>query len=471
MTKREEPVADAREVLGELVRRRDPDPGEQEQRGGDARVRRVQAMPVAPTRRARGRGLRADGHGGGEDDRPEVVVGVEQHRDRQRRDVGREEEVDEVDESSQEERPAPLGPRGRELEQELDAVGRQDQSHQGLGPGLFEAQDRVAEHVEKRDRHREPRRAAIRLPFGEHFRCCIAMAQSAPGGEPSKTVCQPGARSIDLATHPASGVAPAQFHGRPCGPGVSFPRPKWRSGLRVPEWPLPPSTWPTRAARRAAGRVAEAPTAGRARRPASGWPGRTRVGRLASARRRAGAGASPRKSPGSGLRCCGGTWTAPTGWPPRSRAGRRRRRRPWRSPGSRPARPAPAPATGPRTDRSRPASRTRCRGGRSGRRPAGSGASCGDRSRRLVVAHGQLLELGPAVDGPLHEPERLEGLEPAVVVEVAELRVPPPAAAREPERLAAVDVRGDALAASARACPCSGRRNGSPRACTRRRCC
>src|SRR5204862_3699629 len=52
-----------------------------------------------------------------------------------------------------------------------------------------------------------------------------------------------------------------------------------------------------------------------------------------------------------------------------------------------------------------------------------------------------LLELRPAVDLALEEARRLHDLELAGVVEVAELRVPTPAAAREAERLAPVDER------------------------------
>ncbi len=41
-------------------------------------------------------GLRGDRGGAGEGDRPQPVVGVEQHRDRQAGDVGRQQEVDKV---------------------------------------------------------------------------------------------------------------------------------------------------------------------------------------------------------------------------------------------------------------------------------------------------------------------------------------------------------------------------------------
>src|ERR1700749_3671881 len=64
---------------------------------------------------------------------------------------------------------------------------------------------------------------------------------------------------------------------------------------------------------------------------------------------------------------------------------------------------------------------------------------------QLVVAHGDLLQFGPAVDVAFDEAGRLNRLRDAVVVEVSEPRVPAPAASREAELFAALDEWRDAL--------------------------
>ena len=66
--------------------------------------------------------------------------------------------------------------------------------------------------------------------------------------------------------------------------------------------------------------------------------------------------------------------------------------------------------------------------------------------QELVVAHGQLLQFGPAVGRPLGEADGLDDFADPVVVEVGDLRVPAPTAPREPEPLALVVKGRDPLA-------------------------
>ncbi len=89
--------------------------------------------------------LRRDRQRRGEGDRPEPVVGVQQHRDRQRRDVSREQEVDESTGTAEELRRSTLGPGTDHFQDELDPIGRR-QGDQRLGPRLLEAQDEMPQN-------------------------------------------------------------------------------------------------------------------------------------------------------------------------------------------------------------------------------------------------------------------------------------------------------------------------------------
>ena len=62
-----------------------------------------------------------------------------------------------------------------------------------------------------------------------------------------------------------------------------------------------------------------------------------------------------------------------------------------------------------------------------------------------VVARAERLKFGPAIDFSLDEPDGLNRLEHAAVVEIGEAAIPAPAAAREAEFLARLHIRRDAV--------------------------
>src|SRR4030095_8496946 len=63
----------------------------------------------------------------------------------------------------------------------------------------------------------------------------------------------------------------------------------------------------------------------------------------------------------------------------------------------------------------------------------------------LIVAGAKGLEFGPAVDGALEKSHGLDHFEHAIVVEVRQLRVPTPAAARQAELFGGGDIRRNAV--------------------------
>ena len=112
---RQQPVADAAQILGKLVGRGDSDPGKQEQ---------VTAIPVFEGLRqcrapwpvgTRIRTFELMASRGRERDRAESFIGVQQHRDRQARDVGRQEEVNQRAHPTDEMRDGAARPRRSQL--------------------------------------------------------------------------------------------------------------------------------------------------------------------------------------------------------------------------------------------------------------------------------------------------------------------------------------------------------------------
>ena len=74
------PVPEAGDIFGEMVGRREADIGKQEERGGDAKVRRIKNMlGMAVAHGGAQNDFRADGKNDGEDHRPEPFVGIKQH--------------------------------------------------------------------------------------------------------------------------------------------------------------------------------------------------------------------------------------------------------------------------------------------------------------------------------------------------------------------------------------------------------
>ena len=139
----------AGEVLGELVRRCDADPGESDQRGGDAQIGRVEQMTAPSGDLHANEALRGDRDNGREHHSTEAVVGVQQHAGRQAGDMRREEKVDEVSHSSRETECPPSQERIDDLEHELGGVGRKqgDKRHDW---SLLEPQHRVSEYIQDR---------------------------------------------------------------------------------------------------------------------------------------------------------------------------------------------------------------------------------------------------------------------------------------------------------------------------------
>ena len=99
-------------------------------------------------------------NGGGQGDRAEALVGVQQHRAGQAGDVGRQEEVDEWHDAAAEETRAAFVERALdELQPDFHRVGGR-QADERLEPGLLEAEPGVAQDVEHRDRGGETAQAA-----------------------------------------------------------------------------------------------------------------------------------------------------------------------------------------------------------------------------------------------------------------------------------------------------------------------
>ena len=81
------PIGNAVEVFRKLVRGRDADPIERDQRNGNAQVGRVEKMPPALADRGAQNIFRANRHRRRKHQRHQPFVGVEQHRNGQARDV------------------------------------------------------------------------------------------------------------------------------------------------------------------------------------------------------------------------------------------------------------------------------------------------------------------------------------------------------------------------------------------------
>ena len=145
------PIADTRHVLRELIRRRDADPRECEQRHRDAEVGRIQEMARAVCNRRAQDALRADRHDGGEDDWSECLVGVQEHRAGEPADVRREHEIDELAWTATEEpERAAIESRVDDLQQQFGTVSC-GQGHEGMCPRLFEAKESMAQDVQDSD--------------------------------------------------------------------------------------------------------------------------------------------------------------------------------------------------------------------------------------------------------------------------------------------------------------------------------
>jgi hypothetical protein len=83
-------VRDAAKVFSKLVWRRDADPGENQERGGDAEVRRIEKVAVAfSDGRAKYR-LGTNGNRGGENDWKNPIVWIKQHAHGETGDVTRQ---------------------------------------------------------------------------------------------------------------------------------------------------------------------------------------------------------------------------------------------------------------------------------------------------------------------------------------------------------------------------------------------
>src|SRR5262249_19619317 len=63
----------------------------------------------------------------------------------------------------------------------------------------------------------------------------------------------------------------------------------------------------------------------------------------------------------------------------------------------------------------------------------------------VVVAHGQFVQLRPAIEAAFHKTGRLKNLQRAFVIEVAKTYVPCPATAGQSQRLARFLIRSDAF--------------------------
>ena len=85
-----------------------PTQGNKQQRDRDAEVRRVVKVPHAVADLHAQQMLRRDADGGGQGDRAEPLVGIQQHRAGQAGDVGRQEEIDERHDAAAEETRAAL---------------------------------------------------------------------------------------------------------------------------------------------------------------------------------------------------------------------------------------------------------------------------------------------------------------------------------------------------------------------------
>ena len=295
------------------------------------------------------------------------------------------------------------------------------------------------------------------------------MAQSpVVPGYPRSTVCHPGVSGRDSRRTRPDGSR--QLSSTSSGAfAAARPSPKCRSKLRLPEWPLPPSTWACNTRPSGSRTRAEAPIAGRPRGRRRDAPGASRVGSAAVAVDRQ-QEVQPQERP--------------AGRPP---VAVERRGRPLV--GDREVERAVAIHVGHRDPPADPRLRqveVRRRCPRTGRprrtREAVAGVArqvvarpeprpVAGVAQELVVAHGQLLQFGPAVGRAPHEAERLDHLGRAVVVEVGDLGVPAPTAPREPQPFALVAIRARSPRASAPSRPCPGRRSGSPPGRTRRRCC
>ena len=150
------PVADTRHVLRKLIRWRDADPREGEQRYRDAEVRRIEEVARAAFfKRSAQKALRTDCYDGREHDWSKRLVCVKKHRTREYGDVRREQKVDELARAAAEKpQRAMVETRVDEFKQQLDTVSG-GQRHQRLGERLFEAKERMPQDVENGDGDRK----------------------------------------------------------------------------------------------------------------------------------------------------------------------------------------------------------------------------------------------------------------------------------------------------------------------------
>ena len=153
---RQNPVADPGHVFRELIRRRDADPREGEQRYRDAEVRRIEEVARAASfKRSAQEALRRDRHDTRKHDWSKRLVRVKKHRAREPGDVRREQKVDELARAATEEpQRAMVETCVDELKQQLGTVSS-GQRRQRLGQRLFEAKESVSQDVENSDGDRK----------------------------------------------------------------------------------------------------------------------------------------------------------------------------------------------------------------------------------------------------------------------------------------------------------------------------